>query len=246
LKKGEFEMSSVLMYGEYYYPFESIVRKTNQKEVKRMNNGIKKVKLGMVAFVVLLATLSLASCASAKTWYVDDEGRADFTKIQDAINAASSRDTIVVRDGTYTENIHVNKPLTIRSENGAEATIVQSAWPRHVFMITTDNVNISGFTIKGASNNWFDKNVNVCGIFLKYVDHCNISDNIISNKYRGIQLMYSTKNILSNNIVNSNTHFGIGLYYSSNYNTLTNNTISSIVSIPKTQTKFISGFNLGI
>lgn len=34
------------------------------------------------------------------------------------VNNASAGDTIIARDGTYTENVDVNKSLTIQSENG--------------------------------------------------------------------------------------------------------------------------------
>ncbi|RCV64419.1 hypothetical protein C5S53_09010 [Methanophagales archaeon] len=52
--------------------------------------------------------------------YVSD----DFSTIQDAVDAAYLNDTIIVRDGTYIENVDVYKRLTIRSENGSDSTIV--------------------------------------------------------------------------------------------------------------------------
>jgi pectin methylesterase-like acyl-CoA thioesterase len=86
---------------------------------------------------------SQALAQEPKTWYVDDDKQdypdADFTRIQDAVDAASAGDTIIVRDGTYTENVDVNKRLTIRFENGSGKTIVQAA--NHAFEITT-NVNM--------------------------------------------------------------------------------------------------------
>jgi len=42
--------------------------------------------------------LGLVGTASAKTWYVDVDGRANFTRIEAAINAASAGDTIIVRE----------------------------------------------------------------------------------------------------------------------------------------------------
>ena len=44
------------------------------------------------------------------------------------MDAASPGDTIIVYPGAYTENVDVNKDhLTIKSENGADSTIVQAA-----------------------------------------------------------------------------------------------------------------------
>jgi len=99
----------------------------------------------------------LIKLAPTKPWYVDDDLQdypaADFTKIQDAVDAATSGDTIIVYPGTYTENIDVNKDhLTISSENGAHSTIVQAAnSDDHVFNVTADWVNISGLTVQNAT-----------------------------------------------------------------------------------------------
>jgi outer membrane protein assembly factor BamB len=63
----------------------------------------------MILFGILLLSAFLGT-ASATTWYVDDDGGADFTNIQDAINNASAGDTIFVNasDGPYYENLIVD------------------------------------------------------------------------------------------------------------------------------------------
>ena len=60
------------------------------------------------------------TASSVTVIYVPD----DYPTIQAAIDNASDGDTIIVRDGTYTENIDVDKRLTIRSENGSDFTVV--------------------------------------------------------------------------------------------------------------------------
>ena len=57
-----------------------------------------------LAFVLLLfPSVGLAQT----TWYVDQSGAGDFTGIQQAIDDAQvvNGDTVIVRDGTYVENI---------------------------------------------------------------------------------------------------------------------------------------------
>ena len=177
-----------------------------------------KGKFVFSVFASFLILTALASVSAAKTIYVPD----DYEKIQWAVDNASAGDTIIVRDGTYTENINVNKPhLTIRSENGADSTIVHAANPDdHVFEMTADYVNISGFTVKGATGKtpsyW-----PCCGIYLNNVQFCNISNSIFSGNNMGIHLEHSPNNSLIDNVVSNNSD-GIWIAYLSNKTLLVN------------------------
>jgi parallel beta-helix repeat protein len=162
---------------------------------------------------------------SLGTWYVDDDlvdyPSADFTKIQDAVDAASSGDTIIVYPGTYSENVDVNKSLTIQSENGAETTFVQAANPDDdVFKVTADYVEINGFTVTGSTT-WLKAGVMV----EKEVVHCTLLNNVVSNNSLGICLgLYSSNNVLDGNTVMDNHWCGIE-FHTSSHNTLRNNVI---------------------
>ena len=136
--------------------------------------------------------------------------------IQAAVDHATDGDMIIVQDGTYTENVDVDKRLTIRAENGAASTTVRAVDSSdHVFDVNEDYMNISGFYVTGATNK--------TGIFLDCANYCNISDNCASDNGYGIGLCYSNYNTLMNNIANSNTGCGFELL-NSNHNTLQNNT----------------------
>jgi len=170
--------------------------------------------------IVIIASVPSATMAQT-TWIVDDDGPADFPTIQEAVDAASLGDIIIVKDGNYTENVDVNKNgLTVESENGANATIVQAADSEdHVFEITADYVTISGFTVKGATG--LDK----IGLCLSGADHCTISDNNAVSNYVGIALLGGgTNNAISGNTANSNTSIGIYLGSSSTNNSVSGNT----------------------
>ncbi len=166
--------------------------------------------------------------ALQKTWYVDDSGGANFTNIQDAVDNATAGDTIIVRDGTYTENVVVGKELTIRSENGYAKTLVRAARSsKHVFTVTADNVTIQGFTVTGAVAKHPYYSYKTAGIALgRDVDHCNITDNRVTNNTQGIRLSFLCgNNIVKRNIVNANSIFGIFLYWGSNGNKIEDNIV---------------------
>jgi len=173
-------------------------------------------------FTVFLASF-LCGNAAAGTLTVDVNGGADYVSIQEAVSAAGDGDTVLVMPGTYRENVDVEKPLTIISESVSPAdTIVEAANVRdHVFFVNSDDVRISGFTLKGARN----EDDQVAGIYLDDVQGCNISGNVVSKNYYGIGLKNSRKNVLQDNDAAEN-RYGIYLCISSTENELSGNDIS--------------------
>ena len=202
--------------------------------------------------------------ANATTYYVATTGSNTSpyetwakaaNSIQTAIDAAGSSDVIIVGSsdghgaGTYTENVDVNKQLTIQSENGySTTTIVASSADDHVFEVTDDNVTINGFSIYGATgggrvgicltsvtnctfeNNrcgWDGTHTNYYGIFMNASSNCTINNNTASyNTGQGIYLTSGNNNNLTSNIANNNGVDGIFLS-SSLSNTLDGNTMSN-------------------
>ena len=154
-------------------------------------------KINTIVLALALITL-LCGTASADIYVGPGENEAT---IQGAVNNASVGDTIIVRDGTYYENVNVStSSLTIRSENGSANCFVNASDPEdHVFDVSVDYVNISGFTVRNATEE------GAAGIYLgSEVDHCVISENTISNNDCGIYLDSSTDNSISNNICKNN------------------------------------------
>ncbi len=144
----------------------------------------------------------------------------DYTTIQAAIDDASPGDEIHVDSGTYIENVDVYKRLTLIGEGADVVRVLAANAADHVFEVTADWVNISGFTMTGATATYFG-----AGIQLSNVNHCNILDNTASDNFYGIYLDSSSSNTLQSNIASSNY---VGIFFnSSNNNTLTNNNASS-------------------
>lgn len=155
----------------------------------------------------------------AESIIVDCKGNGNYTKIQDAINVAKSGDIIYVWEGTYYENLIVDKDITLIG-NGTSNTTINGSGDDIVIKIISDWVNISGFTI----NNYGKDN----GIEIYYSDNCIIQNCNCSNNEIGIHLYYSHYNILKNNTGTSNKRSGVHLGYS-HYNIINNNNCNSNV-----------------
>ena len=181
---------------------------------------------GLVKAPVTAAAISCDCgdiCVNGTGWWRDGGAfNESGAPIQDAVNNASSGDTICVKDGSYNENVDVaTDHLTIQSENGSVSTIVQAANSgNHVFEVIANYVNISGFNVAGATG------ISKAGIYLSGADHCNISDNTASGNENGIYLYSSSNNTLTGNTVLYND-YGIELEDSSSnliYNNYWSNT----------------------
>ncbi|MHA2214421.1 MAG: NosD domain-containing protein [Candidatus Hodarchaeales archaeon] len=158
----------------------------------------------------------------AKTWFVDDDltdyPAADFMSIQEAVNAASDGETIIVFQGTYIENVKVNKSVTIESYDGPDVTVVQASNNQdHVFKITSNNVTINGFTIERADYTY------CAGFFINRCEFATISNNIGKNNWWFLYLYNSNHSFITNNFYDNSTY----LAYSNN-NTIRNNDGSSL------------------
>ena len=153
-----------------------------------------------------------------------------YKTIQAAINDANPGDEINVESGTYQENVKITKSLTIKSKDGSYSTIVQAAnLNDDVFEVEADYVNISGFTIRGATGSG-----SYSGVRLYSSKFSNISSNIIYSNMWGIMIgPYVSNNTIFNNFINGDgttrsTQIGIEIYGSqSRFNTITNNSINS-------------------
>jgi uncharacterized repeat protein (TIGR01451 family) len=180
-------------------------------------------KLIVIIALTILFCAAFTASVGAEDIYVGPG--ENYTTIQAAVNASGSGDTIIVRDGTYTENVRIYfKRLTIRSEHGAASTIVQSPNPNSdVFNVNAQYVTINGFTVSGAHS--------AAGIRL-IGTNCHISDNTVKNNKFGIDLLgimdtpFSSDNTITGNTLSSND-YGIWLKDFSWSTSLEDNTASS-------------------
>jgi len=178
-----------------------------------------KVLLLGVLFAFAMLTFIIGS-ASAATHYVNPGD-----SIQANVTAANAGDTIIVRNGTYSENVIVGKRLTIRSENGSANCVVQAkSITKHVFEVNSNNVIIEGFTLKNATagHPYFS-----AGVYLNGVNNCNISYNSITNNRYGITLSSSSSNnTLYHNEIDDSVVYGLRFLSYPYYNSFVNNRVN--------------------
>jgi parallel beta-helix repeat protein len=147
---------------------------------------------------------------------------------------------IEIPTGTFTENIIVNKTLTIRPALGSNVTINALDKSKPIFTISSsgNNTCIQGLNIENASN---------CGIYLDHSNSCNITGNTISNNYCGIHLQNSNNSLIYRNNILNNRDDGIYTHYSSNNvikdNNLRNNNYGMYVYYQSNNNSF-SGNNI--
>jgi parallel beta-helix repeat protein len=125
-----------------------------------------------------------------------------------------------VYNGSYLENVIVNKSLTLQGEDRGVVTVQANDSSDHVVEVAVNRVNISGFTLTGATSHA------KAGIYLDGVNTCSISDITASENYNGIYLTSSSNNILHKNIVVNNSNEGVCLWHS-NDNHITDNLMNS-------------------
>ncbi|MCP4771839.1 MAG: hypothetical protein GY879_10575, partial [Planctomycetes bacterium] len=176
----------------------------------------------------LLFVLGLAAHLPAQsTWYVPD----DFTTIQAGIDGSSNGDAVIVRDGTYVENIDFNgKAITLKSENGPATTIIDGNQAGSVVTIAngegSDSV-FEGFTVTNG-NDIFGGGA-LCYNSSPTLENCIFTSNTANDGGGGMQCTVSSPTLTNCTFAdNTATRYGGGMQCgSSSAPTLTNCTFTN-------------------
>lgn len=165
----------------------------------------------------------------------------NYPTIQGAVNNANEGDTVFVRNGTYHENVVVNKTVSLVGES-RNSSIIRGHYMYLQSVVSTiaANVHISGFTVQDGwcgvgvysnscvvaqnrmTNNTYEGGGGQIfksgrGIWSLHSYNVTIIDNIVDHNDRGVSLEGAQGNsVESNTVLNSVVSWGIVLESSSN------------------------------
>jgi nitrous oxidase accessory protein len=175
--------------------------------------------------------------------YVGGNGAGNYSSIHAAVNNASANVTIFVYNGTYYENLVIEKSIVLHGES-KNSTIIDGGRNKFVVTLAADHITLSGFMITHS-----ELKFPFSGIYV-VSDYNTISNNVLTDNFYGMQLGYGTGyNEIMNNIIYDNERCGVyfnhssdnrlignivgnhpangfGLYEFSNNNKIINNTLS--------------------
>ena len=160
----------------------------------------------------------------------------DYPRIQDAVAAANTGDTIIVKAGTYNEEwVSVDKQVSLVGDNQKSLVYYSGAVG---LIVTADNAHISGFTI--VSN----EALQGYAISISSVTGCVVENNSLEDNLVGISVTASSSgNTISGNILNHNER-SIELFNSPG-NTISDNNITnalvSAISLDESSGNTVSG-----
>ena len=197
----------------------------------------KTVPLAFLLTVLLMGTLTIAlkptrATSEPNTITVPD----DYPKIQEAVSAANSGDTIVVKAGTYNEEwVSVDKSVSLVGDNQKSLVYYHTAVG---FIVTANNVHISGFTIMSSEA------MQGYAISISTSSDCIVENNLIENNCVGISVSGSSSgNTISGNRLEHNER-SIELFDSPG-NTISDNNITgalvSGISLDSSPDNIVSG-----
>lgn len=147
-------------------------------------------KTSIIIVLLCLAAFSV----QAGSWQVKKGTGLD--NIKKGIALAQEYDTLYIHEGVYLENLlEINKPLSIIGINNP---VIDSEGGDEIFVVTSDDVLISGLTLKNIGVSFLKDRA---AIKLIEVKGAVIEDNLLMNAFFGIYLQNSSDCMVRNNVI---------------------------------------------
>lgn len=166
-------------------------------------------------------------------YYVDDDAEPSwydnekhFDKIQDAADVAGRSDTIIVKTGTYNEQVIIeNRDVTIKGEAKTTTIIHNTEREYGTIEIFSGSIHLSDVTVKSWSpqgHNWFYFSIDGIEVYDSSIS------NVIFKDSSGVVLIEAFNNIISGSTFNGGAGIEIfGLLNAWYKNEISGNTITN-------------------
>lgn len=164
-------------------------------------------------FFLIIGVGSLLGCGSRSS----GDGNAILVKpgqsLQAVIDSAPAHSTIIISRGTWTENLRLEKSITLRGQ-GPEATIIQAAraGPPVLWVGKNAQVTVEGLTLKGGRGGYVGPEMSSAGVFVaeEAVLHLRQA-RIIQNAASGVFARDLADLRLEKVEISENTRYGVEL-----------------------------------
>lgn len=182
---------------------------------------------------------------SRGTWlYVGGSGPGNYTRIQDAVDNATTGDTVFVFHGFYVEHVTIDKSIALIGEQ-RKTTIIDGSEQGIVITIQADDVTLCNFTIQNSvdpyggygygikiesNNTRINNNIlgpkNSIGLYLQNAHNNTITRNRFLYNRDAIFLVESNNNLFFENTIGYSSVYGIYIVEARNNKIHNNNFIS--------------------
>jgi parallel beta-helix repeat protein len=191
--------------------------------------------LGFIVIIVQVVPITTAS----SILYVGGAGPGNYSHIQWAIDNASNGDTVYIYEGTYFENVIVNKSINLIGEE-KNTTVINGGGIGDVVYVHSDWVNITDLTVTGSGLSQFPGSILDAGIEFYFTRFSSIINCNLSNNAHGILFHNSNNNTVKKNTVTANDRYGILFYPTSCSNIVSFNIVIGLGVEPKNESIVIS------
>jgi nitrous oxidase accessory protein len=213
----------MLFIGEHGYKI--VIKGGKSLNRKGLAVGLIVLLIGTSVIQITAQDIGKPLPTSRGDWlYVGGSGPGNYTNIQSAIDAANPGDTVFVYNGTYYENLIINKNINLIGEDKYTTNIDGNSLGI-VIVLNADNVTINGFTIKNGHHYTGGGGIDVHSSN-NVIKNNLITSNIVGDGIRLNYLSSGGNNIISDNLIIANDGGGILLYNDCNFNIISNNVIS--------------------
>jgi len=167
--------------------------------------------------IILMATIIwFMPVDGTRTHIVDDDGFSNYRTIQEAVAEANDGDTIYVKPGNYSEEVILNKSLSIMPLLGESGPVIlQGSGKNTGITVSSDGCHLEGLTFQGYS-----------GAAIHLLSRGNrIENSVFEDASPAILATGSEGNTITGNLIR-NCQGGVALRESSANNSIGGNEIS--------------------